>query len=117
MAGETAHMKLVDHGLCKRPSKRQIPFPVIAAGISHDTFHRHRRVVAGPASGYPVVGFRYRYGETIRIDKNLLAIEPKPTFRRKWPMGPVGINLPRFEVRHKGMPVVIGTVAILIERK
>ena len=116
MAGEAAHMKLVDHGLGEGPLERQIPFPVIAAGIGHDTFHRHRRVVAGPACGSAVVGFGDRYGETIRIEKNLLAIEPKTTFRRQWPMGSVGINLARFEIRDKDMPVVIGAVPVSIER-
>ena len=116
MAGKAAHVKLVDHGLGERALERQVAFPVIAAGIGHDTFHRRRRIVAGPARGFSIVVFGDRDGETIRVEKNLLAIEPKTAFRREWSMGAIAINLARLEVRDKDMPVVIGAVSVGIER-
>ena len=116
MAGEAAHMQFVNYGLGEGPLEWQIAFPIIVAGIGHDAFHRHSCVVAGPACGSAVVGFWDRYGKTIRVEQNLLAIEPKTALRDERPMGAVTINLPRFYVRDKDMPVVVGAMLMRIER-
>jgi hypothetical protein len=109
-------MQFVNYGLGEGPLEWQIAFPIIAAGIGHDTFHRHRRVVAGPAYGSTVVGFWDRHGKTIRVEQKLGAVEPKTTFQRKRSLGTVAINLPGLQTRDEDMPVMVGAMSARIER-
>src|SRR4030095_7113272 len=108
-------MKLVNHGFGEGPLERHVAFPVIAAGIGHNTFYCHRRVVAGPLRGFAVVSLGDRYGETIRGDENILAIEATTTLRGERTKGAVGINLPGLEVGDKDMQVVIGALPVSVQ--
>src|SRR5215204_193728 len=55
VAGEAAHVHLVDDGLDKRPPNRRVVFPVVAGGISDDALDRDRRVVTTAPGGVAVV--------------------------------------------------------------
>jgi len=116
MARKSSNMKFVNHCLGKGPAERQIAPPVITIGIGHDTFQARRGIIARPRGGPAVVSVWHRYGQPVRINKHLLAVEPKSPFRGEGAVRSIGVYLTRPQVRHKDVPVVIGAVLIGFER-
>src|SRR4030095_2030976 len=51
-----------------------------------------------------------------RIKNSLLASEARPVVRLTGSVGPVCVHLPRLQARHKGMPVVVRTMLVGMER-
>src|SRR6516162_9875198 len=110
-------MKLVDDSFGKGPVKRPITLPGIRTRIGYDAFHGCGDIVAGPRPCPALVCLGHRYGETIGVNEHLLAIKPKTAGGVERSVRPVGIYLPRLEVRDKDMPVVIGAMLIGIKGK
>jgi hypothetical protein len=51
----------------------------------------------------------------VRIEKRLVAIETQPLLRRGQPINAVGVELTRYDARHKNMPIMVSTLHMPIE--
>ncbi len=116
MTREASDVQLVDHGLDQGPPERSIALPVVAVRVGNDAFHGCGAIVAWPCRSPAIVCLGHGYGETIRIEKHLLAIEAKSIGQLIGSVRSVGIHLPGLQRRHKDMPVVVRTVFVGVER-
>ena len=115
MAGETAHVHLVNDRPRGRPAQRRVAFPVVGARIRHHALHRRGGVVAGLGGGFTTVLRRHHHAAAIRIQQHLGRIEPHPARRIGRPMHTIAIELARLHSRHERVPVVIGSVCAWIQ--
>ena len=118
VAGEAAHVELVDHGLGERALERLVPFPVVAAAVGgrHHALHGRGRVVAGTAGGLAVVTFGHRHRQAVGVEQQLLPVEPQATLRREGAVRAVAVDLSRAQPRDERVPVVVGAMRVRIER-
>ena len=110
MAGEAAHMHLVDDGLRGGPPQRRVAFPVVGGRIDHDALHRGRGVVAGSLGGIAAVVFRNDNAAAIGVEKNLGGIEPQAAGGIERPFDAIAVDLAWPHARDEHVPVVIGAV-------
>ena len=85
MAGETAHVHLVDDGAGGRPAERRIAFPIVCVRIYYDTLHRGGGVIAAGARGFAAVLFGNNHAAAVRVEENFGGIESQPLGGSKGP--------------------------------
>ena len=78
MAGEAAHVHLVDDGPRGRPSQRRITFPIVRARIHHHALHRRRGVVAFSTGSVAAVVLRNNDAAAVRVEQDFGRIKPHP---------------------------------------
>src|SRR5262245_18484952 len=109
-------MQLVNHGLGKGAAEGLVALPVVTAWIGDHAFHGRADRAPEPTSDCAAVVVGHGDGEAVRIEEQLLGIEPEPQLRCEGPVGTIAIELPWLEIRYKGMPVVIRAMRLRIER-
>ena len=107
MLGEAADVKLVDDRLGEGPSNRRIAFPVVARRDRRRRSSSRMRCCRRTASRRPGRRLGDGHGAAVRVEEQILAIEPESAFRRKRSVGAVGVDLPGLEIRNEDVPVVI----------
>ena len=116
MAGEPTDVHFVDHGLRKRPVQRNIALPVIAARIGDHALHRGRAVVARERSIDAAVAVWHDHSLPVRIQQNFARVESQSPLRFERPTSAIAVELPRLNIGHEDMPVVVCPVAPRVER-
>ena len=111
MAGEAAHVHLVDDGPRGRALQRRVPFPVVRVRIHHHALHRCRGVVAFLPRGVAAVVLWNNHARGRKDRAGLCRDQtafrsadrtvPEPDSRRS----------ARLHARHEDVPVVIGAVS------
>ena len=84
MAGESAHVHLVDDGPGGGPFQRRITFPIVRRRVHHHALHRRRRVVAFSTGSVTAVVFRHNDAAAIWIEQHFGRIKPHPLRGIKW---------------------------------
>ncbi len=110
MTRETAHVHLVDNGLCRWALQRCITLPVVCARIDHNALHRGCSIVPGFTRRLAVVVCGDDHTSAIGVEKHFVAIKAQTNCGIHWSVNPVGIDLARLYVVHKDVPVMISTV-------
>jgi hypothetical protein len=112
---EPADMQLVDDRVGERSAGRAIVFPVVPVPSGHHALHGGRQVAARPHGRRPIVGARHFHCAPVRIQQQLVAVEPQPAIRRERPYRPEAVELARSDAWHERTPVVIGPVRLGIQ--
>ena len=110
MAGEAAHVHLVDDGLRGRPAQRRVAFPVVGGRIDHHALHRGRAVVAGLAGGGATVAVGNRHAAAIRVEEDLGGIEAHALRGIPRPLDAIAVDLACPHAGNEHVPVVVGAI-------
>src|SRR4030095_8253514 len=110
MAGEAAHVQLVDGGLRRGGPHWGIAPPVVRGDIEHDALHRRLRVVARVARLVTTVRLRHDYATTVGVEEHLAGIEAHPARGIERTLHPIAVQLAGSYVRHEHVPVVVRAV-------
>ena len=98
MAGEAAHVHLVDDRPRGGPAQRRVAFPVVGGRIRHHALHRGGGVVAGLGGGLATVLRRHHHAAAIRIQQHLGRIKPHSARRIGRPMHAIAVELARLSL-------------------
>src|SRR5262245_26490086 len=109
MAGEVADVQPVDDRLRERRAWWLIVFPVVRGGIRQDALQCGGSIVAWRARSRAARAGWLRYTLAVGIQQHLCCVEEQPLLRRVRPVRSISVELTRPEVRHEGVPVVVGS--------
>ena len=116
MAGEAAHVHLVNDGPGGRPVQGRVAFPIVGAGIDDDAFHGRRRVIALDARRFTAIVLGNNHAAAIGIQENLVGIKPHSARRIERPLDAIAIELPGLHIRDEYVPVMVGAVRRRVDR-
>ena len=116
MCGEAPDMQLVDDGAPERAPQGLVTFPVVGRQVGDDALHGGAGVAIGPAAGHPVVAFRNRHREAVRVEQHRGRVVPQPGGRVEAAVHPPRVNLPGAYAGHEYVPEAGGAVVRRIQR-
>src|SRR3954449_7310505 len=115
MACKASDMHFINDSLGERPSQQGVSFPVVCGEVGDHALQRGRRVVARLASVAAAADLRRGDAPAVRIEQQLLRIEPEASCRIEGPCDPVAIDLAGNDVGNKYVPIVVGPVLTRVE--
>src|SRR5262245_60425084 len=107
MAGESAHVHLINNGPGGRPLERRVSLPIIRGGIHDHAFHCRRCISSFPTRCHPTVRFRHDDAAAIGIEQDLSGINSYSTPWIERTMGAKTIDLAGMKTGKENVPVVI----------
>ena len=96
-------------------SQRAIALPVVIRRIDDNALHRYRCVVCVPAGAIAVIALWDDDASAVRIEQDLVAIEPVSVLGVVRTVGAVGVDLSGLDAGHEDVPVVVRPVGVRIE--
>ncbi len=110
VAGEASDMYFVDYIIGKRAFQRCVASPIVIGRIDNDALQGVGRIVAGTNRRGPLVVFGIGDGQGVRIDQQLLGVEPQPRGRIAGSEDAVGVELPRPCSADQHVPILVGAI-------
>ena len=102
MAGEAAHVHLVNDGPRGRPLQRRVAFPVVRGRIDHHALHRRRGVVALPCARLAaVVSSGTTTPRPYGSSRTLAGSNRRPARRIERSLDAIAVDLPGLHTRHE----------------
>ncbi len=110
MAGEAAHVRLIDDGARAGAAERRVAFPIVGAGIDDDALHGGARGIAGEARGFAAVAGGDDDAAAVGIEEELTGIEAQSGGGVEGAVDAVAVELAGAGAGDEGVPVVVGAI-------
>src|ERR1700746_828292 len=116
MAREASHMHLVNDRSRGWRLKRSVAFPIVRPCIHYYALHRCRSAVTFASCCFPAVILGNSHAAPVRVEEDLVGIEPHAVGGVEWPMNAICVKLSRSQILYEYVPIVVRAVGRGIDR-
>src|ERR1700740_745790 len=110
MAREASHVHLVNDRSRGWRVKRSVAFPIVRQWIHDHTLHRCRSVVTFVSRCFAAVILGNSHAVPVRVEENLVGIEPHAVRGIEWPVNSICVKLSRSQLLYEYVPIVVRAV-------